>query len=141
MTKLIWDLTLSWWNITPFLLIKYDHFSNGHKQLNSINLISHRSHVLLFSNLHQLMPLLCLCQLKLAFQNVVYLRHQNCRVEILQTSFGTGVLLTNFLHTHRLISFWIKQHFYLFCSKKVKYDGNAAYCSPYLKGHQPKTTA
>ncbi|GFT22345.1 hypothetical protein TNCV_3273351 [Trichonephila clavipes] len=38
-------------------------------------------------------------------------------------------------------SFWLEQYFYPFCSKTVRYVENAAYRSPYLKGHQPKTTA
>ena len=115
--------------------------SNDHERSNSINLISQRSHELLFAGLHQLMPLLCLHQLQLAFQNVVHLQHQNCRIEILQTSFGTGVLSIHLLHTHRIIFFLLEQHFYLFDSKKVKYAENAAFHFPYLIGHQPKTTA
>lgn len=50
-----------------------------------------------------LMLFLCLYKLQLALRNVVHLQHQICRIEILQTSFSTGVLSIHLLHIRRLI--------------------------------------
>ncbi|GFS48534.1 hypothetical protein TNCV_309691 [Trichonephila clavipes] len=108
--------------------------SSGHKLLNLINLTSIRSHVL-FASSHQLMPLSASTGLpERGASSTSKLPDRN--------------LANQFWHwrtvntpSHWSISFWLEQHFYLLCSKIVRYVENAAYRSPYLKGHQPKTTA
>ena len=78
--------------------------SNDHERSNSINLISQRSHELLFAGFASINAFIVSSSASTGLpESVVHLQHQNCRIEILQTSFGTGVLSIHLLHTHRII--------------------------------------
>lgn len=94
----------------PYIKLQDQTFQVVIKQLDSINLASHRSLVLLYASInafisfHRPFRTWCIFDTKLAGS------------KFCKTGSGTSVLSTHLLYTHRLISSWLQQQFYLFYS-------------------------
>ena len=99
--------------------------SNDHERSNSINLISQRSHELLFASINAFI-------VSSSASTDLPERGASSTSKLPDRNFANQFwhwrsVDTCLLHTHRIIFFLLEQHFYLFGSKKVKYAENAAF--------------